>query len=63
MRRDKLASSWLNQVGRWFALITQRAIRRGSFSSVKDLTQRIRFDSFVQYYNPLPSPICFDGDG
>ncbi len=30
-------SSWLNQVGRWFALITQRAIRRGSFSSVKEL--------------------------
>src|SRR5271163_3872620 len=24
-------SSWLNQVERWFALITQRAIRRGSF--------------------------------
>src|SRR5947207_2274129 len=29
-------SSWLNQVERWFALITQRAIRRGSFGSVKD---------------------------
>src|SRR5271169_5304712 len=26
-------SSWLNQVERWFCLITQRAIRRGSFRS------------------------------
>jgi putative transposase len=25
---------WLNQVERWFGIITQRAIRRGSFSSV-----------------------------
>ena len=30
-------SSWLNQVERWFGLITQRAIRRGSFGSVKEL--------------------------
>jgi transposase len=27
-------SSWLNQVERWFALITNQAIRRGSFDSV-----------------------------
>lgn len=42
-------SSWLNQVERWFGLITQRAIRRGSFRSVKDLVSRI--DQFVQHYN------------
>lgn len=34
-------SSWLNQVKRWFGLITQRAIRRGSFSSVKDLVEKM----------------------
>jgi hypothetical protein len=28
-------SHWLNQVERFFALITDRAIRRGSFTSVK----------------------------
>ena len=28
-------SSWLNQVERFFALITGKAIRRGSFGSVK----------------------------
>src|ERR1700758_1146915 len=42
-------SSWLNQVERWFALITQRAIRRGSFRSVRDLVTRI--NQFVQHYN------------
>jgi putative transposase len=42
-------SSWLNQVERWFALITQRAIRRGSFGSVKELVQKI--DQFVAAYN------------
>ena len=42
-------SSWLNQVERWFGLITQRAIRRGSFRRVKDLVSRI--DQFVQHHN------------
>ncbi len=42
-------ASWLNQVERWFALITQRAIRRGSFRSTKELVLRI--DQFVQTYN------------
>lgn len=34
-------SSWLNQVERFFALITDKAIRRGSFSSVKQLIKRM----------------------
>jgi putative transposase len=42
-------SSWLNQVERWFGLITQRAIRRGSFRSVRDLVTRI--NHFVEHYN------------
>ena len=42
-------SSWLNQVERFFALITDKTIRRGSFSSVKQLVQRI--DRFVTTYN------------
>src|SRR5215469_8243360 len=33
-------SSWLNQVERWFGLITQPAIRRGSFTSVHDLVRK-----------------------
>lgn len=50
-------SSWLNQVERWFGLITQRAIRRGSFSSVKDLVQKI--DNFVQHYNRSHQPFVW----
>ncbi len=42
-------SSWLNKAERWFALITHKAIRRGSFRSVKDLTAKI--DQFVSNYN------------
>jgi putative transposase len=43
-------SSWLNQVERWFGLIIQRAIRRGTFTSVHDLIQKIA--SFVRHYIP-----------
>src|SRR5216684_2042084 len=50
-------SSWLNQVERWFGLITQRAIRRGSFSSVKDLVEKI--DAFVQHYNRSHRPFVW----
>ena len=42
-------ASWLNQVERWFGLITQRAIRRGSFRSVKELVAKI--DAYVTHYN------------
>lgn len=41
-------ASWLNQVEIWFNLITQRAIRRGTFSSVKALVKRI--DEYVTNY-------------
>ena len=45
-------SSWLNQVERWFALITNQAIRRGSFNSVTDLKRKIK--EFVDNYNRHP---------
>jgi transposase len=35
------SASWLNLVERWFALITNQAIRRGSFDSVPDLVRAI----------------------
>jgi hypothetical protein len=50
-------SSWLNLVERWFGLMTQRAIRRGSFSRVKDLIARI--DSFGQHYNRSHRPFVW----
>ena len=50
-------SSWLNQVERWFGLITQRTIRRGSFRSVKELVSKI--DEFVQVYNRNSKPFMW----
>jgi putative transposase len=47
-------SSWLNQIERFFALITDKAIRRGSFTSVKQLVQRI--DHFVTHHNANCQP-------
>src|SRR5215831_15868959 len=50
-------SSWLNQVERWFALITQQAIRRGSYRSVKELVAKI--DAFAQHYNRSRRPFVW----
>jgi putative transposase len=50
-------SSWLNQVERWFGLITQQAIRRGSFKSVKELIAKI--NHFVQHYNRNSKPFAW----
>jgi len=50
-------SSWLNQVERFFALITDKAIRRGSFGSVRQLVQRI--DQFVAHYNQNCKPFMW----
>jgi transposase len=50
-------SSWLNQVERWFGLITQRAIRRGSFDSVADLRRRI--EQVVAHWNQHPKQFAW----
>jgi DDE superfamily endonuclease len=50
-------SSWLNQVEIWFNIITQRAIRRGTFRSVRDLRQKI--DGFVNRYNRNSQPFAW----
>lgn len=49
--------SWLNQVEIWFNIITQRAIRRGSFSSVKQLVGRI--EQFVEHHNAKAKPFVW----
>ena len=60
-------ASWLNQVEIWFNIITQKAIRRGTFKSVKELTTKI--DQYVRHYNRhshLPAagrPVCLDCHG
>jgi putative transposase len=50
-------SSWLNQVEIWFNIITQHAIRRGTFRSVRDLVAKI--DHFVQHYNRRCHPFTW----
>jgi len=50
-------ASWLNQVEIWFNIITQRAIRRGTFKSVKQLTEKI--DRFVDNYNTRCKPFSW----
>ncbi|MGH9897126.1 MAG: IS630 family transposase, partial [bacterium] len=50
-------ASWLNQVEIWFNLVTQKAIRRGSFRSVKELVTRIA--TFEQRYNPSAQPFVW----
>ncbi|WP_268749059.1 IS630 family transposase [Bordetella bronchiseptica] len=50
-------SSWLNQIERFFAIITDKAIRRGSFKSVKELTSKI--DMFISQYNENCKPFTW----
>jgi len=50
-------ASWLNQVEIWFNVITQKAIRRGTFKSVKELTAKI--DHFVKQYNTDSRPFVW----
>jgi hypothetical protein len=40
---------WLNQISIWLSIITQKAIRRGTFGSAKGLVLKI--DQFVKHYN------------
>jgi len=48
------SSSWLNQIERWFAEITRKRIRRGTFHSVRDLIKAIK--DYVRHYNKNPQP-------
>ena len=48
------SASWLNQVERFFALITDRRIRRGSYRSVAAL--RADITAFIDHHNAEPRP-------
>ena len=51
------SSSWLNLVERFFGLITDKAIRRGVFSSVKELEAAIH--EFIEQHNADPKPFTW----
>ncbi len=51
------SASWLNFVERWFALISEKQIRRGSFKSTAQLERAIR--QYLQVYNDNPKPFVW----
>ena len=51
------SSSWLNQVERWFGLITDRMIRRGTFCSVRELETAIY--QWLATWNDKPKPFVW----
>jgi transposase len=50
-------SSWMNQVERWFGLLTDKLIRRGVHTSVKALEQDIR--AWIDGWNENPRPFAW----
>src|SRR6266498_3070923 len=48
------SSSWLNLIERWFAELSQKAVRRGVFHSVRDLQRTIT--AFLDSWNANPTP-------
>jgi len=50
-------SSWLNQIERWFAGITAKRIRRGTFLSVKELIRAI--EGYIRENNKNPKPFVW----
>ena len=51
------SSSWLNQVERWFAKITEQRIRRGVCKSVDQLISAI--DDYIAAHNRAPKPFVW----
>jgi transposase len=51
------SASWLNLVERWFAELTQKQIRRGSFRSTVQLEQAII--TYLDTYNTNPQPFIW----
>lgn len=47
-------ASWINQVERWFGLLEQRQIKRGSHRSVRELVSAIR--EFIEVSNETSKP-------
>ena len=51
------SASWINQVERWFAEITNKQIRRGSHRSTRELEQAI--EDYLAVYNEDPNPFIW----
>jgi transposase len=51
------SASWLNLVERWFALLTQKQIKRGAHRSTRELERAIR--EYVSITNEAPTPFIW----
>ncbi len=51
------SASWLNLVERWFALLTERRLRRGVHRSTKELKAAI--NDFIEHHNRDPKPFIW----
>jgi transposase len=51
------SASWLNLVERWFALLTERQLRRGVHRSTKELKAAI--DDYIENHNLDPKPFVW----
>lgn len=51
------SSSWLNLIERWFAELSQKAVRRGAFRSVRELQRCI--ETFLAAWNAKPTPFVW----
>jgi hypothetical protein len=50
-------ASWINLVERWFALLTDKQLRRRAHRSTRDLEAAI--DRYLTVYNDAPKPfVC-----
>lgn len=54
-------TSWLNQIELWFSILVRRLLRRGSFTSVGELMERIL--AFIDYFNQAAKPLRWTYDG
>src|SRR5215468_10032114 len=51
------SASWLNLVERWFALLTERQLRRGAHRSTRELERAIK--DFLDVHNADPKPLVW----
>ena len=51
------SSSWLNQVERWFAALTEKQLRRGVFRSTRELEQAI--EQYIDQHNAASKPFIW----
>ena len=51
------SSSWLNMVERFFGVLTEKRLRRGVFTSVKELEMSLQ--SFIEDHNKNPKPFVW----